>query len=95
MRLRVTRIPKCTDNEFSQKKQRTICFTSKDEIDKIIVRSKPERARVLHSLVSGLIPIIFLGELKRYIDEHVSRLYLGVTSRYGSNSYLLLLQQRL
>ncbi len=85
MRLRVTNIPECPmKNIFAGKQQRVLCSISLSELDKIIRINKPRRVYVLSSLMSGLIPIIFVNELERYTDSYADRLFLGFAKRYRS-----------
>ncbi len=85
MRLRVTKISKCEENVYSMKTQRMLCYTTRDNIDRIIRMSKPRRVYLLPNLKTGLIPLLFLAELKRYIDlSKAEKLYLGIARRYKS-----------
>ncbi len=85
MRLRVTNIPECpTNNIFASKQQRVLCSISPDTFDKIVRINKPRRVYVLSSLMSGLIPIVFISELERYVASSVDKLFLGFANRYRS-----------
>ncbi len=85
MRLRVTNIPECPmKNIFANKQQRVLCSISPDALDKIIRINKPKRVYVLSNLMSGLVPIIFVNELRRYTGLSVDKLFLGFANRYRS-----------
>jgi len=83
MRLRVTKIPECSAETFAERRQRALCSASIDAIDGIIRSAKPSRVYVLPNLMSGLIPVTFMNELKRYTAT-AEKLFLGFSSRYRS-----------
>ena len=84
MRLRVTNVPNCTEEVLTVNRQRVLCTTKLNELDRVLRTRKPKRLYVLSSLMSGLVPIIFPSELKRYFAPGIEKLFLGFSSRYKS-----------
>ena len=84
MRLRVTNVPQCTKEVLTVNQQRVLCTTQLNELDRVLRIRRPKRLYVLSSLMSGLVPIIFPIELKRYFAPGIEKLFLGFSNKYKS-----------